>query len=270
MVNGMPRPAAAAWDIFEICQRRVRIDVQEAMADEPDGRRKIQEIHEVSRDPRVRNTGTGMADPATLTTPRLILRALTLADADILFPVFADRDTMRFFGDRHGSVADTRALFRHVIEGAEAHSSCQWTIATRLGRSPDRLTVVGSLSVNGIVGGTAHMGFILMKEHHGRGFATEAVHAVLDHAFGALGLHRFTCASIRRTSRPSGWRRSSASSWKAACGRASRSMAGSATNWCSACSSGNGGPRTLIISGTPGAADSLQVKLSGRNAESPA
>ncbi|KJB95067.1 hypothetical protein N826_06900 [Skermanella aerolata KACC 11604] len=36
------------------------------------------------------------------------------------------------------------------------------------------------------------MGFILMKEHHGRGFATEAVHAVLDHAFGALGLHRFT------------------------------------------------------------------------------
>jgi ribosomal-protein-alanine N-acetyltransferase len=133
-----------------------------------------------------------MADPATLTTPRLILRALTLADADALFPAFADRDTMRFFGDRHGSVADTRALFRHVIDGAEAHTSRQWSISAGVGRSPERLTVIGSLSVNGIVGGTAHMGFILMKEHHGRGFATEAVHAVLDHAFGALGLHRFT------------------------------------------------------------------------------
>jgi RimJ/RimL family protein N-acetyltransferase len=133
-----------------------------------------------------------MADPATLTTRRLTLRALTLADADVLFAAFADRDTMRFFGDRHGSVADTRALFRHVIEGAEAHTSRQWAISACLDRSPDRFTVVGSLSVNGIVGGTAQMGFILLKEHHGRGFATEAVRAVLDHAFGALGLHRVT------------------------------------------------------------------------------
>ena len=133
-----------------------------------------------------------MPDPSTLTTPRLTLRALTLADADVLFAAFADRDTMRFFGDRHGSVADTRALFHHVIEGAEAHTSRQWAICSRLGFLPERARVLGSLSVNGIVGGTAQMGFILMKEHHGRGIATEAVHAVLDHAFGALGLHRFT------------------------------------------------------------------------------
>jgi len=133
-----------------------------------------------------------MPDPSTLTTPRLTLRALTLADADDLFAAFADRDTMRFFGDRHGSVADTRALFHHVIEGAEAPTSRQWAICGYRSRSPDRFNVIGSLSINGIVCGTARMGFILMKEHHGRGYATEAVHAVLSHAFGALGLHRFT------------------------------------------------------------------------------
>jgi hypothetical protein len=36
-------PVAVTWDIFEICQRRVRIDVQEVMAEETDGRREIQE-----------------------------------------------------------------------------------------------------------------------------------------------------------------------------------------------------------------------------------
>jgi ribosomal-protein-alanine N-acetyltransferase len=133
-----------------------------------------------------------MPDPSTLTTPRLTLRALTLADADDLFAAFADRETMRFFGDRHGCVADTRALFHHVIDGAEAHTSRQWAICARQERSADRRSVIGSLSVNGIVGGTAQMGFILMKEYQGRGYATEAVHAVLNHAFGALGLHRFT------------------------------------------------------------------------------
>jgi RimJ/RimL family protein N-acetyltransferase len=133
-----------------------------------------------------------MPDPSTLTTPRLTLRALTLADADDLFAAFADRETMRFFGDRHGCVADTRALFHHVIDGAEAHTSRQWAICVRQGRSADRRSVIGSLSVNGIVGGTAQMGFILMKEYQGRGYATEAVHAVLNHAFGALGLHRVT------------------------------------------------------------------------------
>src|SRR3954467_168904 len=98
-----------------------------------------------------RNVGISMADPATLTTRRLTLRALTLGDADVLFAAFADRDTMRFFGDRHGSVADTPPLFRHVIEGAESHTSRQWAIGACLDRSPDRFTVVGSLSVNGIV-----------------------------------------------------------------------------------------------------------------------
>jgi hypothetical protein len=39
-------PAAVPWDIFEICQRRVRIDVQEVEAGEHDGQHKVQEIQQ--------------------------------------------------------------------------------------------------------------------------------------------------------------------------------------------------------------------------------
>ncbi|EWY39473.1 hypothetical protein N825_06250 [Skermanella stibiiresistens SB22] len=132
-----------------------------------------------------------MPDPSTLTTHRLILRALRVADADDLFPTFADRETMRFFGDRHASVTVTRALFDHVITGAEASSSLQWAIRTRL-EGAERSRTIGGISLNAIVGGTARMGFILSKEHHGRGYATEAVGAAVAFGFNDVGLHRIT------------------------------------------------------------------------------
>jgi ribosomal-protein-alanine N-acetyltransferase len=152
-----------------------------------------------------------MPDPATLTTRRLILTALRVADADDLFPTFADRDTMRFFGDRHASVMVTRALFDHVITGLEATSSLQWAIRIRL-EAIEQNRVIGSISLNAIVGGTARMGFILSKEHHGRGYATEAVGAAVAHGFNDLGLHRITLhidpenAASRRVAEKLGFR----------------------------------------------------------------
>jgi len=124
-----------------------------------------------------------MPEPSTLRTGRLTLRALRIADAAALFPAFRDLPTMRYFGEPHGSLADTEALFDHVIRGAGAPTSFQWAIYRAGG-------VIGSLSVNTIANRTARMGFILLKEFHGRGYATEAAGAVLDHAFGRLGLHR--------------------------------------------------------------------------------
>jgi [ribosomal protein S5]-alanine N-acetyltransferase len=70
-----------------------------------------------------------------------------------------------------------------VIHGAGAEASLQWAICRDGG-------VIGSLSLNTIANRTARMGFILLNEFHGRGFATEAAGAVLDFAFGSLGLHR--------------------------------------------------------------------------------
>jgi ribosomal-protein-alanine N-acetyltransferase len=124
-----------------------------------------------------------MLEPSALRTTRLILRPLRVGDAAALFPAFRDPRTMRYFGEPHHSLADTEALFDHVIHGAGAEASLQWAICRDGG-------VIGSLSLNTIANRTARMGFILLNEFHGRGFATEAAGAVLDFAFGSLGLHR--------------------------------------------------------------------------------
>jgi RimJ/RimL family protein N-acetyltransferase len=39
-------------------------------------------------------------------------------------------------------------------------------------------------------GRQAEIGFTLSREHHGKGYASEAVSCLLDYAFGDLGLHR--------------------------------------------------------------------------------
>ena len=46
------------------------------------------------------------------------------------------------------------------------------------------------------------VGYTLAREHWGKGYATEAVSRLLDHAFGALGLHR-VCAVVDQENAPS-------------------------------------------------------------------
>jgi ribosomal-protein-alanine N-acetyltransferase len=59
-------------------------------------------------------------------------------------------------------------------------------------RAQDRVLVgrcgVAVLEIDGVH--EREIGFVLGREHWGRGYATEAAAAMRDHAFGALGLTR--------------------------------------------------------------------------------
>ena len=53
--------------------------------------------------------------------------------------------------------------------------------------------IVGHASLSNIVRGAfqaCHLGYALRKGHEGKGLMTEALRAVLRHAFGPMGLHR--------------------------------------------------------------------------------
>ncbi len=62
-------------------------------------------------------------------------------------------------------------------------------------------TFIGKIALNGIMRGAMHgayLGYWIDHGHVGRGFATEAIAAVLDFAYGTAGLHRVQAAIMPR------------------------------------------------------------------------
>jgi ribosomal-protein-alanine N-acetyltransferase len=123
-----------------------------------------------------------------LETPRLRLRLPVDADVPALFAIFSDPETMRFWTTPPmGGLSEAEAYLRDIHEHAQARTLFQWGIARR----EDDL-VIGTCTLLRIERQhrRCELGYILRRDHWGRGFAHEALTAVVDHAFGTLGLHR--------------------------------------------------------------------------------
>jgi putative acetyltransferase len=120
--------------------------------------------------------------PAFDTTARLALTPLTLEDAPRLFAYRSDPRVRRFQLFEPRSLDDA-CLF---ITGCEESGWCQLGIR-----------VDGGSVLAGDVGfrlsgdpPQAEIGVTLAPQYQGRGLATEAVDALLDHLFTELGIHR--------------------------------------------------------------------------------
>lgn len=118
-----------------------------------------------------------------LATARLRLRPLAHSDAAALHPMLADADLMTYSAD--GPLASIEATRAYLREDAEDLNWRAWAI-TRHG--DDR--AIGWVSAGRMQGrGVTEIGFILAREHWGRGYASEAAAAVIGQLF-AEGQHR--------------------------------------------------------------------------------
>ena len=116
-----------------------------------------------------------------LTTARLLLTPLDPdRDAQALHAAYRDPDVMRWWNTPvRLDVADTR---RDLASGVAAEGARIW--AVREAQEPVGLVgLLGDVDVPGLT-------WLLCKAAWGRGLMTEAAAAVVDHAFGALGLDR--------------------------------------------------------------------------------
>jgi [ribosomal protein S5]-alanine N-acetyltransferase len=121
----------------------------------------------------------------TLLTRNLTLRPLSLSDAEALLPVFSDEETMRYWA--HGPVASIAELKTRIAYNltAEPDPPNAFAIAETAGGP-----ALGWVSLYAFHDGNAGAGYILNKSVRGRGYAREALRALLDYAFGPRGLHR--------------------------------------------------------------------------------
>lgn len=134
--------------------------------------------------------GVRLAPPYPILTERLALRPLTPADAEHLHAYRSIPEVCRYVP----FVPMTRAGIEERIRGI-------WSNRT-IEAEGDSLTLGAELIDSGVVIGDVilmfrsaehrggEVGWVFHPDHAGRGYATEAAHALLHLAFDELGLHR--------------------------------------------------------------------------------
>ena len=123
-----------------------------------------------------------------LETPRLRLRHPHPTDLERVFAVFSDPEAMRYWSSEpFADLAAARAYLASIDEGFESPSLFQWAITLP---GDDRL--IGTVTLAGWdrPNRRAELGYMLAREHWGKGLASEAVRAVLGFGFAEMDLHR--------------------------------------------------------------------------------
>lgn len=123
------------------------------------------------------------------TTPRLILDALRVADADALFGYRAHPAVARYQGWRPATASEARDFIeaQAMVEPNTPDSWFQRAIRLREGN-----VLIGDLGLHFPSDAAASMefGISLAPPYQGKGYASEALRAVLAWSFGELGQHR--------------------------------------------------------------------------------
>jgi RimJ/RimL family protein N-acetyltransferase len=131
---------------------------------------------------------------APIATDRLILRPFTLDDLDDVYALHSRPDVVRYLYWDTRSRYEVREMLQRkaqqTVLGAEGDALC---LAITMPMTTDvRTGVIGEVVLwwRSIAHRQGEIGFVLHPGHQGKGIAREAATAMLDLAFGELGLHR--------------------------------------------------------------------------------
>jgi [ribosomal protein S5]-alanine N-acetyltransferase len=139
--------------------------------------------------------GGVFADLPELETGRLLLRRMRLDDAEAMFAYASDPEVTRYvLWDTHRSIEDSKAFLRSATEGYERGDFGGWGVVLK-----DSGAFVGTcgVDVNYAPEHTrAELGYVLSRDHWGRGLMTEAVRAVIRFSFRRMELNRIQARCI--------------------------------------------------------------------------
>lgn len=123
-----------------------------------------------------------------LRTERLVLRPPRMEDAETLFAIHADPETMRYWATPPWT--DPQLAIDRVARDCE---NIAQGVAMRLHLEPvGGGPILGAVTLFAFVqpSARAETGYILARHAWGRGYAQEAMRALITYAFATLGLRR--------------------------------------------------------------------------------
>jgi RimJ/RimL family protein N-acetyltransferase len=124
----------------------------------------------------------------TLEASRVRLRWLTADDVDALFDVFSDDTMMRYWSSpAMKERAEAEALLLKVHRGFADKTAFQWGVERK-----DDGRLLGTCTLFHVHAGNqrAELGYALASAYWKQGYMGEALAALLDYAFGPMGLRR--------------------------------------------------------------------------------
>jgi len=123
-----------------------------------------------------------------LVTERLRLRHPRPTDADAVFAIFGDIKAMRYWShEPMESLREAHDYIAAIDKGFADRSLFQWAIT-----EPDAGALIGTVTLTAWDRTNRHaeVGFMLHPDEWGKGYASEAVRAVLAFGFERMNLHR--------------------------------------------------------------------------------
>jgi RimJ/RimL family protein N-acetyltransferase len=137
------------------------------------------------------------AEFAEVETARLRLRRLTAADLPALIAYRNDPEVARYQNWETFSAEEADAFLREQ-DATEPGTPGSWFEIAMEEKASGTMVGDCALHVRKDDPRQGEIGFSLSRAHQGRGLASEAVAAVLDYAFGTLGLHRIIAVTDAR------------------------------------------------------------------------
>jgi len=115
--------------------------------------------------------------PESFTSKRLLYRRPLATDVEQIFTAYAgDTEVTRYLGwPRHQSIADTQAFLQFCDENWNANGIGTYLIFDKTSHA-----LLGSTGLELEPGQRAATGYVLRKSAWGKGFATEALQAMID------------------------------------------------------------------------------------------
>lgn len=130
-----------------------------------------------------------------LETERLLLRKMRLDDAQAMFAYASDPGVTRYvLWDTHTSVKDSESFLSFATEGYERGDFGGWGIVLK-----DDGSFVGTCGMDAGYSpehARAELGYVLSREHWGKGLMPEAVRAVIRFGFERMELNRIEARCI--------------------------------------------------------------------------
>lgn len=128
---------------------------------------------------------------SAMTTERLLLRPLTPGDLDDVVVYQSDPETLRYMLWPVRSRAESREHLarRSVMTRLEADGD-PLALAIETLEQPGRVIGEVNVRLTSVANRQAEIGWIVNRNHQGRGYAFEAASRMLDLCFDTLGSHR--------------------------------------------------------------------------------
>ena len=140
------------------------------------------------------SVGEVLKDLPTLETDRLILRKMSLDDAEAVFAYASDPEVSRYvIWETHRSIEESRAFLKLAIAKYENGGEPDWGI---IYKGDHRLLGTCGIAAWEPDHARAELGYVLSRDYWGRGLMAEAVRAMIRFGFDRMKLNRVEARCI--------------------------------------------------------------------------